>query len=288
MEEPPLSHSATLLIYCPDQKGVVAAVSNFLFQHEANILHADQHQDHDLKLFFMRVEWDLADFTLSEDEFRRHFTPLAEGFGMDWRIAYSDHRPTMAIFVSQHLHCLVDLLFRYQIGDLNCHIPFLVSNHTKAQELAEFYKIPFHYIPASMGKEEMERAQSELLAYHGVELIVLARYMQVLSPEFVKRYPQRIINVHHSFLPAFTGAKPYHAAHQRGVKLIGATSHYVTEELDEGPIIEQDVARVSHRDQIPDLVRMGRDLECRVLSKAVQWHLENRILHYSGKTVVFD
>ena len=236
----------------------------------------------------MRVEWDLRDFNLNEEEFRHHFTPLAEGFGMEWRIAYSAHRPVMAVFVSHHLHCLVDLLYRYQIGDLNCHIPFIVSNHKKAQELAEFYKIPFHYVPAEAGKSEMERAQAGLLAYHGVELIVLARYMQVLSPEFVRQYPQRIINVHHSFLPAFTGAKPYHAAHLRGVKLIGATSHYVTGELDEGPIIEQDVSRVSHRDQIPDLVRMGRDLECRVLSRAVQWHLESRILHYSGKTVVFD
>ncbi len=293
MEERPLSRSATLLIYCPDQKGVVAAVSSFLFQHEANILHADQHQDHDLKLFFMRVEWDLTDFNLSADEFRQHFTPLAERFEMDWSIAHAEHRPAMAVFVSQHLHCLVDLLFRYSIGDLNCYIPFIISNHATARELAEFYKIPFHYIPSPNGKEAagkvaMERAQAELLAHHGVELIVLARYMQVLSPEFVRQYPQRIINVHHSFLPAFTGARPYHAAHQRGVKLIGATSHYVTEELDEGPIIEQDVARVSHRDQIPDLVRMGRDLECRVLSKAVQWHLESRILHYSGKTVVFD
>ncbi len=283
-----MSNSATLLIHSPDQKGIVAAVSAFLFEHGANILHADQHQDHELKLFFMRVEWDLTDFDLDAEQFPDSFATIVQRFQFDWQISYSQHRPIVAILVSQYQHCLVDLLYRYQIGDLPCRIPLILSNHHDAEPLARFYGIPFHYFPVNADKAAMEKAQLELLQTHHVELIVLARYMQVLSPEFVANYPQRIINVHHSFLPAFSGAKPYHAAHQRGVKLIGATSHYVTEVLDEGPIIEQDVAQVSHRDQIPDLVRKGRDLECRVLSRAVQWHLDHRILHYSSKTVIFD
>ena len=283
-----MPNSATLLIHSPDQKGIVAAVSAFLYEHGANILHADQHQDHELKLFFMRVEWDLTDFDLDAAQFRNGFAPIVQRFQFDWQISYSQHRPIVAILVSQYQHCLVDLLYRYQIGDLPCQIPFILSNHHDAEPLARFYGIPFHYLPVNAGKAALEKAQLELLQAHQVELIVLARYMQVLSADFVANYPQRIINVHHSFLPAFSGAKPYHAAHQRGVKLIGATSHYVTEVLDEGPIIEQDVAQVSHRDQIPDLVRKGRDLECRVLSRAVQWHLDHRILHYSSKTVIFD
>jgi formyltetrahydrofolate deformylase len=284
-----MSKTATLLIHCPDRPGLVSGISTFLYEHGANILHADQHQDTDHGLFFMRVEFDLANFALDQQAFRNKFGALADGFDMRWRIAYSAQRPPMAIFVSQYLHCLVDLLYRNKLGELPGTIPLIISNHRDAEELAAFYGIPFHHFCVNKAnKSGVEAAQLNLLKDHGVELIVLARYMQILSPDFVATYPQRIINVHHSFLPAFSGARPYHAAHERGVKLIGATSHYVTEVLDEGPIIEQDVVRVSHRDQVEDLVQKGRDMERMVLSRAVKWHLENRILHYSSKTVVFD
>ena len=284
-----MPNSAILLIHCPDRKGIVAGVSGFLHRHGANILHADQHQDNDLGLFFMRVEWDLADFALDDAAFRAEFQPLAESFQMQWQLAYSAARPAVAIFVSQQQHCLVDLLFRHQIGELRCEIPLIVSNHEAARELAAFYGIPFHHLPVdAANKAESEKAQLELLERNGIDLVVLARYMQILSPEFVARHPRRIVNVHHSFLPAFSGARPYHAAYHRGVKLIGATSHYVTAILDDGPIIEQDVVRVSHRDQLGDLMQKGRDLERVVLSRAVRWHLDHRILQYSGKTVVFD
>jgi formyltetrahydrofolate deformylase len=281
--------SAILLIHCPDRKGIVAAVSGFLYRHGANILHADQHQDNELALFFMRVEWALADFVLDEDGFRREFQELANQFEMHWRVAYSSARPNVAIFVSRHEHCLLDLLYRQRNGELSCQIALIVSNHPAAEKLGGFYGVPFHHVPVNAENiGEAETLQLALLKEHEVELVVLARYMQVLSPRFVAHYPDRVINVHHSFLPAFSGARPYHAAHQRGVKVIGATSHYVTDVLDEGPIIEQDVLRVSHRDQIADLVQKGRDLERVVLSRAVQWHLNHRILHYAGKTVVFD
>jgi formyltetrahydrofolate deformylase len=284
-----MPRSAILLIHCPDQRGIVAGISGFLYTHGANILHADQHQDNDLGLFFMRVEWDLDGFALDDAAFRREFQPLAASFDMRWKLAYSAARPAVAIFVSRAQHCLLDLLYRHEIGELACDIPLIVGNHMDAQALAGFYGIPFHHIPANAhGRAEAEARQIALLERHAVELIVLARYMQVLSPEFVARYPQRIVNVHHSFLPAFSGARPYHAAHQRGVKLIGATSHFVTEVLDDGPIIEQDVVRISHRDQVQDLIQKGRDLERVVLSRAVRWYLEHRILHYAGKTVVFD
>jgi formyltetrahydrofolate deformylase len=284
-----MSDSAILLIHCPDQKGIVAAVSGFLYRHGANILHADQHRDNELALFFMRVEWTLADFVLDEETFRRNFQEVADRFGMHWKIAYSSVRPNVAIFLSRYEHCLLDLLDRYGNGELRCRIPLIISNHESAARLAHFYGITFHHVPVTPGnKQEAERIQLALLQEHAIELVILARYMQVLSPEFVARHPERMINVHHSFLPAFSGARPYQAAHHRGVKLIGATSHYVTEALDEGPIIEQDVLRVSHRDQIEDLIQKGRDLERVVLSRAVQWHLNHRLLQYAGKTVVFD
>ena len=283
-----MSDSAILLMYCPDQKGIVAAIAGFLYSHGANILHADEHQDNEAGLFFMRVEWSLAEFDLPESDLRKELGILAGRLRMRWELAYSAERPRLAIFVSRYEHCLLDLLYRHKIGDLACRIPLIISNHSLTEELARFYGIPFYCVSLDEGKEKAEQQQLELLERHEVELIVLARYMQILSPGFVARYPQRIINVHHSFLPAFSGARPYHAAYQRGVKLIGATSHYVSEVLDEGPIIEQDVLRVSHRDQVSNLVKKGRDLERAVLSRAVQWHLEHRILHYAGKTVVFD
>ncbi|MBI4876948.1 MAG: formyltetrahydrofolate deformylase [Acidobacteria bacterium] len=284
-----MQDSAILLIHSPDRKGLVAAISGFLYAHGANILHADQHQDEELGLFFMRVEWALAGFDLDERAFRAEFPPVAERFEMRWRLEYSARPLRVAIFVSRYQHCLADLLQRYRSGELPCRIPLIVANHPDAQPLAEFYGVPFHHVPVEPGqKTEAERRQIELLESEGVELVILARYMQVLSPSFVACYPERIINVHHSFLPAFSGAKPHHAAFRRGVKLIGATAHYATEVLDEGPIIEQDVARVSHRHDLDDFIRAGRDLEKVVLSRAVRWHLEHRILCYSNKTVVFD
>ena len=284
-----MKNTATLLITCPDRKGLVAAIADFLYRHDANILHADQHQDAENNLFLMRVEWDLNGFAISPESFAEHFAPIAERFGMHWQLKLSQKRQRVAIMVSQYDHCLVDLLHRHQSGELACEIPLIISNHKHTERLADFYGIPFHYI--EVGKEtkaEAEARQFALFDQDEIDLIVLARYMQILSPEFVKRYPQRIINIHHSFLPAFIGARPYHRAFERGVKLIGATSHYVTEVLDEGPIIEQDIDRISHRDQVEDLIQKGRDLERIVLSRAVRWHIESRILVYANKTVVFD
>jgi len=284
-----MKNTATLLIDCPDRKGLVAAIADFLYQHNANILHADQHQDAENKLFLMRVEWDLNGFAIEPQDFAQHFSPIAERFEMDWELKLSQKRPRLAIMVSQYDHCLADLLHRHKSGELACDIPLIISNHRDTERLAEFHGIPFYYIPVSKDtKAEAEAEQFALFDKHEIDLIVLARYMQILSPGFVKRYPERIINIHHSFLPAFIGARPYHRAHERGVKLIGATSHYVTEVLDEGPIIEQDIARISHRDQVEDLIQKGRDLERIVLSRAVRWHIENRILLYANKTVIFD
>jgi formyltetrahydrofolate deformylase len=282
-----MKDSAVLLIDCPDRKGLVARVSGLLYEHGANILHADQHRDQELGLFFMRVEFELDGFDL--DAFRAAFAALAHELNMTWKLTASTRRPRAALFCSQYLHCMADLLQRWRSGELVCEIPVIVSNHRDVANLAAFYGVPFEYVSVSAEtRAAAEARQLELLARHQIEFIVLARYMQILSPSFVARYPSAIINVHHSFLPAFTGARPYHAAHARGVKLIGATSHYVTEILDDGPIIEQDVARISHRDQVEDLVARGRDLERLVLSRAVRWHIDRRILCYGNKTVVFD
>jgi formyltetrahydrofolate deformylase len=282
-----MRQTAILLIHCKDQKGLVAAVGGFLYEHGANILHSDQHQDNELGLFFQRVEWDLEGFGLDATAFREKFGVVASRFGMEWRVEYSSERPRVALFVSKYLHCLADLLYRRQVGELKCEIPLVVSNHPDGRALTEFHGIPFVQI-GSKDKAAMEREQVELLERHRIDLVVLARYMQILSADFVARMPRRIINVHHAFLPAFPGAKPYHAAYARGVKLIGATAHYVTDVLDDGPIIDQDVQRISHRDQLDDLVQKGRDLERMVLARAVRWHLEHRILTYENKTVVFD
>ena len=282
-------NTAILLISCPDRKGLVAGIADFLYRHNANILHADQHQDSELGLFLMRVEWDLHDFDLEISEFKQHFAPIAEKFEMQWHLAESASRPKVAIFVSRYDHCLVDLLYRHQAGELHCDIPLIISNHEDTKWIADSYGIPFQHIPVLKdNKLDAEKTQLALLRHHHIDLIVLARYMQVVSADFIRHYPNRIINIHHSFLPAFLGAKPYHRAFERGVKLIGATSHYVTEVLDDGPIIEQDVARISHRDAIDDLIQKGRDLEKMVLSRGVRWHIENRILLYANKTVIFD
>jgi formyltetrahydrofolate deformylase len=236
----------------------------------------------------MRVEFVTEAASFTEPAFRAAFEPIAREFQMNWRIEFADAQQNVALFVSQYHHCLVDLLHRHKAGEFRCNLALIVSNHEAARPLAEFHKVPFHFMPVTRdNKQQVETAQLALLAKHKIDLIVLARYMQILSPKFVDAYPLRIINVHHSFLPAFTGAKPYHAAFARGVKLIGATSHYVTAELDEGPIIEQDVARISQNDQLPSLIQKGRDLERMVLSRAVQWHLDHRILSYANKTVIF-
>jgi formyltetrahydrofolate deformylase len=262
-------------------------VASLLYEQGANILHADQHQDHAEGLFFMRVEWETEQQDL--EEFRRAFQLLAEELNMRWQLRERSRPLRLALFVSQHLHCLADLLYRWKAGELACEIPLVVSNHPDGRALTEFYKIPFVHLPITKAtKTTVEQQQLALAREHGVDLVVLARYMQILSPEFVRELPKKILNVHHSFLPAFIGAKPYHAAFARGVKLIGATSHYVTEVLDDGPIIEQDVVRISHRDQVEDLIAHGRDLERVVLSRAVRWHIEGRILCYGNKTVVFD
>ena len=282
-------NTATLLITCPDRKGIVAAIADFLFQHNANILHADQHQDAENNLFLMRVEWDLAGFSFDPSEFSQHFAEVSKRFNMEWQLKLSQKPLRVAIMVSQYDHCLADLLHRHKNGELVCDIPLIISNHRDTEALAKFYGVDFQYIPVTKdNKAEAEAQQFALFAKYEIDLIVLARYMQILSPDFVARFPKKIINIHHSFLPAFIGARPYHRAFERGVKLIGATSHYVSEVLDEGPIIEQGIDRISHRDQVEDLIQKGRDLERVVLSKAVRWHIESRILLYANKTVIFD
>jgi formyltetrahydrofolate deformylase len=288
-----MKNSAILLVSCPDAKGEVATIADFVYRHGGNILHADEHADEKSGLFLMRVEFDPRDIDidLTEDQladFSKHFAPIAEKFQMQWRLAQSSHRPRMIVFVSKYDHCLVDLLYRHQSGELACEIPLIISNHPDNQPTADFYNIPYTVI--SITRDNKHRSEEQihaLIAEHRADFLVLARYMQIFSNDFVNRYPQRIINIHHSFLPAFVGARPYHQAFERGVKLIGATSHYVTEVLDDGPIIEQDVVRVSHRDTVEDLIRKGRDLEKVVLSRAVRVHIENRVLVYGNKTVVF-
>jgi formyltetrahydrofolate deformylase len=284
-----MKNTAILLVSCPDRKGIVAAIADFVFQHGGNILHADEHADEGSDLFLMRVEFDPSEFDIDLAQFAAHFSPIAEKFEMQWRLARSNYRAKMAILVSKYDHCLVDLLYRHKSGELACDIPLIISNHPDNKPIADFYQIPFFVVCVlKENKREAEQKILGLLIQHDPDFIVLARYMQILSHEFVNQYPHRIINIHHSFLPAFIGAKPYHQAFARGVKLIGATSHYVTEVLDDGPIIEQDVVRISHRDSVDDLLQKGRDLEKVVLSRAVRWHIENRILLYGNKTVVFD
>ena len=283
-----MKNSAILLISCPDRKGEVATIADFVYRHNGNILHADEHADEESGLFLMRVEFDPRDFDIDLADFGKYFSPVAKAFNMKWRLAQSSVRQRMIILVSKYDHCLVDLLYRHKSGELACDIPLIISNHADNQAIAEFYEIPYAIVPVTKdNKSQAEAKIQALIDEQKPDFMVLARYMQILSNEFVNRYPQRIINIHHSFLPAFVGARPYHQAFERGVKLIGATSHYVTEVLDDGPIIEQDVVRVSHRDTVEDLIRKGRDLEKVVLSRAVRWHVENRVLLYGNKTVVF-
>jgi formyltetrahydrofolate deformylase len=281
-------NTAIVLISCPDRKGEVATIADFIYRHNGNILHADEHGDEESGLFLMRVEFDPKDFDIDLADFSRQFSPVADSFSMQWRLAQSGQRQRMIIFVSKYDHCLVDLLYRHKSGELACDIPLIISNHADNQAIADFFGIPYFVVEMTQdNKAGAEAKIRALLEEHKPDFMVLARYMQILSHEFVIRYPRSIINIHHSFLPAFVGARPYHQAFERGVKLIGATSHYVTEVLDDGPIIEQDVVRVSHRDTVEDLIRKGRDLEKVVLSRAVRAHVENRVLVYGNKTVVF-
>jgi formyltetrahydrofolate deformylase len=285
-----MSDSAILLVSCPDRKGIVASIADFIFRHGGNILSNDEHGDTESNLFLTRVEFDSTQFDFDLADFDRHFASLAKEFQMDWRLARSSDRPRIAIFVSKYDHCLQDLLYRHQSGELKCEIPLILSNHPDNQRIADFYHIPFFVIPVTKeNKHEVEQQEIVLLREHRCDLVVLARYMQVLSNEFIAAIGSRsIINIHHSFLPAFVGSKPYHKAFERGVKLIGATAHYVTQVLDDGPIIEQDVVRIYHRDTVEDLIQKGRDIEKVVLSRAVRWHVENRVLLYGNKTVVFQ
>ncbi|HTC63077.1 MAG TPA: formyltetrahydrofolate deformylase [Candidatus Saccharimonadales bacterium] len=284
-----MKQSAILRVQCPDAKGLDAALAEFIYRAGGNILHFEQHMVRELGLYLARIEWDLSGFQMEMNDFALHFTPIANRLNMKWQIALSSDRDRMAIFVSKYDHCLVDLLYRWHTGELHCDIPLIISNHPDAKRHADFYGIPFHVIEINReNKGEAEQRQHELLEENKIDLIVLARYMQILSPSFIANHGRRTINIHHSFLPAFVGAKPHHQAFARGVKLLGATAHYVTEVLDDGPIIEQDVIRISHRDSLQDLVQKGRDLEKIVLSRAVSWHLEHRVLQYANKTVVFD
>jgi formyltetrahydrofolate deformylase len=284
-----LKNSAILLVQCPDRRGLDAALADFIFQHNGNILHFEEHQVGEKGFYLARVEWDLTGFQLDVKDFPQKFAPIANKFAMSWRLALGSYQPRVAIFVSKYDHCLVDLLYRQRNGELACEIPLIISNHADAKRHADFYSIPYHVIPVTKeNKPEAEQQELDLLRRNTIDLIVLARYMQVLSTDFIRHYPQQIINIHHSFLPAFVGAKPHHQAYERGVKLIGATAHYVTEVLDDGPIIEQGVARISHRDTLEDLVEKGRDMERVALSRAVRWHIENRILLYGNKTIIFE
>ncbi|HEY8927146.1 MAG TPA: formyltetrahydrofolate deformylase [Polyangia bacterium] len=279
---------ATLLVSCRDRTGLVAALSEFVFRNEGNILDADQHAETETGLFFMRLVWDLSGFKLDRDQTRAALAELAGRFDLAYELTYSDQRPRLAVFASKAPHCLYDLLLAHQLGELRGDLVTVVSNHEDLRPIAGHFGVPFAYLPVSRDdKAAAEAAQQALLAELRVDLVVLARYMQILSPAFVERWPARVINIHHSFLPAFVGARPYHQAKARGVKVIGATAHYVTSELDQGPIIDQDVCRVSHRDEVEDLVQKGRELERQVLTRAVRAHLDRRVLVSGNRTMVF-
>ena len=282
--------TAKLLLHCPDKPGILAEVTDFITVNKGNIIYLDQYVDHVENIFFMRIEWELKDFLVPQEKIEDYFRTLyGQKYEMDFRLYFSDVKPRMAIFVSKLSHCLFDMLARYTAGEWNVEIPLIISNHPDLQHVAERFGIPFYLFPITKEtKEEQERKEMELLAKHKITFIVLARYMQVISEQMINAYPNKIINIHHSFLPAFVGAKPYHAAFQRGVKIIGATSHYVTTELDAGPIIEQDVVRITHKDATEDLVNKGKDLEKIVLSRAVQKHIERKVLAYKNKTVIFS
>jgi len=283
------SNSAILLIHCPDKQGIVAAVSGFLFRHNGNVVYLDQHVDQREGVFFMRIEWDLGNFDVPADQIAAEIERLAIEFGFRWRLYFSGKKPRMALMVSKMPHCLYDLLARWKSGEYAIDVPLIISNHNDLSDIAGQFNIPFYHIPVSKDiKQEAEKQTLDLLQKHQVSFIVLARYMQILSAGFIAQYPEKIINIHHSFLPAFPGAKPYHSAWERGVKVMGATSHYVTPELDAGPIIEQDVTRITHNDDVTDLIRRGRDIEKVVLARAVYAHIHRKVLVYKNRTIVFS
>ncbi|MDY6936767.1 MAG: formyltetrahydrofolate deformylase [Cyanobacteriota bacterium] len=280
--------TATLLISCPDRQGLVATIANFIYSYGGNIVHADQHTDFETGIFLSRVEWQLEGFNLPREIIAPAFEAIAKPLEATWEVHFSDEKPRLAIWVTQQDHCLLDLLWRHRARELPAEIPLILSNHETLQPIADRFGIDYHHIPISKDtKSEAEAQQLDLLQKYQIDLVVLAKYMQVLSCEFIDRFP-KIINIHHSFLPAFPGARPYHRAYKRGVKIIGATAHYATVDLDEGPIIEQDVVRVSHRDEVADLIRKGKDLERMVLARAVRSHLQHRVLVYGNRTVVFS
>jgi len=283
-------NSAILLMYSPDKKGLVAAVTKFLAANNGNILFLEQHVDSQEKAFFMRIEWDLDKFKIPRDNIGNIFNKqVAAKFKMKWQLYFSDVPPKMAIFVSKFPHCLYDILSRMESGDYNVEIPLIISNHQEIREIAQKFNIDFYYFDKNnRNRKIQEKAELKLLKDHNIDFVVLARYMQVLSNDFIKKYPDKIINIHHSFLPAFAGARPYHSAYKRGVKIIGATSHYVTDALDAGPIIEQDVIRVSHADRVSDMVRKGQDLEKVVLSRAIWYHLMRKTMVYKNRVIVFN
>ena len=282
--------TAKLLLHCPDKPGILAAVTDFITINKGNIVYLDQYVDREEKEFFMRIEWELENFLIPQEKVEDYFDTLyAQKYDMKYRIYFSDRKPRMAIFVSKMSHCIYDLLARYTAGEWDVEIPLIISNHPDLQHVADRFGIPFHVFPITKeNKAEQEAKEMELLKENGVNFIVLARYMQVISEQMIEPYPSKIINIHHSFLPAFVGAKPYHAAFERGVKIIGATSHYVTTELDAGPIIEQYVVRITHKDTVQDLINKGKDLEKIVLSRAVQKHIDRKVLAYKNKTVIFN
>lgn len=282
--------TAIILIHCPDQQGIVAKVTEFLSENNGNILYLEQHVDHQEKEFFMRIEWDLENFLIPQDKVAEYFeTLIAQRYGMTWNIYFSNQMPRMAIFVSKMSHCLFDILARYQSGEWRVEIPLIISNHPNMEEVAHRFGMEYHYIEVdAKNKKAQEEQEIKLLRDNNIDFVVLARYMQVLSENFINHFPHKILNIHHSFLPAFPGAKPYHSAYERGVKIIGATSHYVTTDLDAGPIIEQDVARINHTDTIKNLIRVGQDLEKIVLSRAIYAHLQRKILVYKNRTVIFS
>lgn len=284
-----LKNRARMLVSCPDQPGIVAAVSRFLYEHGANIVQSDQYtMDPEGGLFFIRIEFDLDNLDERRERLKADFSVVAEQFQMQWSINRAGRKKRLAIFVSKEDHALLELLWHWQAGDLHADIAMIISNHNDMRALVESFDIPFHHIPVTAAtKAEAERQQLELVSGK-VDAVVLARYMQIITPKFIEHFPNRVINIHHSFLPAFVGGKPYAQAHNRGVKIIGATAHYVTEELDGGPIIEQDVQRVSHRDNVDDLKRIGRHIERIVLARAVSWHVEDRVIVHGNKTVVFN
>ena len=282
--------TAKLLLHCPDKPGILAEVTDFITVNKGNIIYLDQYVDHAENVFFMRISWDLDGFLIPKEKIEDYFNTLyAQKYQMTFRLYFSGTKPKMAIFVSKMSHCLYDMLARYTAGEWNVEIPLIISNHPELEHIGRRFDIPVYVFPINKeNKEEQERAEMELLAKHQVNFIVLARYMQIISERMIEAFPNRIINIHHSFLPAFIGAKPYHAAFERGVKIIGATSHYVTTELDAGPIIEQEIVRITHKDTIADLVNKGKDLEKIVLSRAVQKHIERKVLVYKNKTVIFN